>query len=505
MGLSRNGQNLLFNKNGRRTVESLLLSICLLVPIPSGANAAASVTISQIASGPTPFISFIDLNGFHGTSLKKISFRIEPKPGSTAEAIQATYGASYLKTRGYLNTASGELRLPIFGLYQTYNNQVLISYTKTSGKKTLSVPLQTETWDNSCNDSFTNRTDVVARDESVKLGYSFFMLKGWVCDAHPVVLDIDGEIRWVGTAGNGEQGSTFFGNSMYLGSGSQLYKMELDGTYEQVGDYSEQGYYTFHHNIDYGKRGLLLELNHNSDVQDVEADIIEVDKNGALLKEWDIGSILDEAMIAGGDDPSGFVDHNGGDWFHNNAATYWKQKNQLVVSSRENFVSGIGYDDKKMKWILGDPEKAWYQYASLRAFALTLPAGDHLPIGQHAVSITSKGNLMLFDNGLQSFNHALSGSSRGYSAPRQYTINERSKMAREVWNYEHDQEVWSPICSSIYQDGSSYLINYASEGSGIRLVGLDSRSKIGFEWILSGTQFFYGWNAFPIHLEKVSY
>lgn len=490
------------SKKRKRTVASIFLIICLIVPFPSGANAAATVTVSQITPGPTPFISFIELAGFNGSSLKKISFRIEPKPGSTAKAIQATYGAPYLKSRGYLNTASGELSLPVFGLYQTYNNQVLISYTKTSGKKTLSVPVQTETWDNSCNDSYTTRSEVVARDSSVKLNYSFFMLKGWACDAHPVVLDVDGEIRWVGTAGNGEQGSTFFGNSMYLGSGSQLYKMELDGTYEQVGDYSEQGYSTFHHNIDYGKRGLLLELNHNSDI---EADIIEVDKNGVLLNEWDIGSIVDDAMIAGGDDPSGFVNHDGGDWFHNNAATYWKQKNQLVISSRENFVIGIGYDDKKIKWILGDPEKVWYQYESLRAFALSLPAGDNPPIGQHAVSITSRGNLMLFDNGLQSFNHSPSGSSRGYSAPRQYAINERSKTAREVWSYEHDQEVWSPICSSIYQDGSSYLINYASENSGIRLVGLDSRNQVAFEWILSGTQFFDGWNAFPIHLENLSY
>lgn len=488
-----------------RRLPAMLLSLCLAVLMPGIASAAPSVSVTEISSGPTPFISFIDLDGFSRNALKKISFRIEPKAGATAKPIEASYGALYLKSKGYLNPTTGELRLPVFGLYPSYSNQVAISYQTASGRNSLVVPVTTNHWDNGCNDAYSNKTDVVARDPAVKLSYSYFMLKGWACDAHPVVLDVDGEIRWVGTAGNGEQGSTFFENSMYLGSGSDLYKIELDGTYERIADYSSLGYHTFHHNIDYGKKGLLLELNHDSEVQDVEADIIEVDRRGRLLKEWDIGSIVDKAMIAGGDDPSGFVSHSGWDWFHSNAATYWKQKNQLVVSSRENFVIGIGYDDKKIKWILGDTDKAWYQYRSLRAFSLKLPAGSLPPIGQHAVSFTSSGNLMLFDNGYESFAHSPSGSSRSYSAPRQYKIDERARTAREVWNFEHGQEIWSPICSSIYQDGSSYLINYASADTGIRLVGLDSTSRIAFEWILPGVPFYYGWNAYPIHLENVTY
>jgi hypothetical protein len=403
-----------------------------------------------------------------------------------------------------LNVGASTVSVPVYGLYQSYANSVSITYRgRSSGRLSLTVP--TESWSNGCNSAYTTQTQIVSRNKNVKLGYSFFMLKGWVCGAHPVVMDVDGEVRWAGTAGDGNQGSSFFRNNFYLGSGSQLYKMALDGTYSVVGDYGAAGYNNFHHNIDFGRDGLLLDLNHNSDV---ESNILEVNAAGAVLRNWDLGAIFDAAITAGGDNPAGFVKHDGSDWFHNNAATYWPQRNELVVSSRENFVVGIGYDDHKIKWILGDRDKNWYQnYPSLRPYALNLAAGSLPPIGQHAVSITSSGNLMLFDNGTGSFYQSPSGSSRSYSAPRQYQINTRARnfTATEVWNFDHGQTVYSWICSSIYQSGASYLIDYASEGDGIRLVGIDSNKNIGFEYKLPGTQFYYGWNALPIHIENISY
>ncbi len=486
----------------RLRITGLVLATLSVIAAVQPAQAANTVSITGVTAGSNTFIKFIELSGFTGSSLRSISFQIAAKPGSRASVIKATYTSNYLISHNYLNRTTGVVRVPVYGLYQSYNNQVLIAYAATFGSRTITTSVQADAWDNGCNDAYSNHVNLTSPNSRVRLGYSFFMLKGWVCGAHPVVLDTDGNVRWAGTAGNGQQGSSFFGNSFYLGNGSELYKMELDGSYTSVGDYGYLGYNTFHHNIDYGKTGLLLDLNHNSDV---EANIIEVSKSGALLNEWDIGAIVDQAMIAGGDDPSGFVNHYGGDWLHNNAATYWKEKNELVVSSRENFVIGIGYNDKKIKWILGDPDKAWYQYASLRKFALKLPSGTRPPIGQHAVSFNSAGNLMLFDNGYQSFNHSPSGSSRGYSAPRQYSINEQTKTAREVWTFDHGQTVWSSICSSIYQDNNSYLIDYASDGGGIRLLGMDANKAVAFEWQLPWVPFYYGWNALPIHIENLTF
>jgi hypothetical protein len=55
------------------------------------------------------------------------------------------------------------------------------------------------------------------------------MLKSWSVGGHPVVLDTDGYVRWVGTAGNAQQGSTFVGNNFFVGDGSKLQRIGLDG------------------------------------------------------------------------------------------------------------------------------------------------------------------------------------------------------------------------------------------------------------------------------------
>ena len=114
-------------------------------------------------------------------------------------------------------------------------------------------------------------------------------------------------------------------------------------------------------------------------IDDNMSCIIEVDAKGALLNSWNFATIVSDAMIAGGDDSSLFVARTA-DWFHSNAAAYWKTNNELVVSSRENFVIAVDYDTKKIKWILGDSSKAWYGFASLRAFALHLGPNTTAPI-----------------------------------------------------------------------------------------------------------------------------
>jgi hypothetical protein len=261
----------------------------------------------------------------------------------------------------------------------------------------------------------------------------------------------------------------------------------------------------FHHNYDLGKVGLLIEPNITVDgAVHVESTIFEFNKAGAILDRWNITQIVRDAMVAGGDDPSAFV-RDGDDWLHINASTYWAAQNTLVVSGREDFVIGIGYDDKQIKWILGDLSKAWATYPSLMAYALTMAPGSIAPIGHHAVSITPDGNLMLFDNGYQSFNHSPAGDNHTYSAPRKYSINLVTKTATEVWNFKHNESIYSAICSSVYQKGSSYLIDYAHGNDGyLHLVGVGTQDRTAFEYTWAG-QCWDGWNTSIISLEGLRY
>ena len=487
-----------------KSISRIATALCVGLALAAVSDGAIGLSTPRVASalsvvesaseGPTPFIGEVTISGVP-RSATTFSFRIEPKPGTFSEPVGAVFTRQYLKRNDYFGDAT-TVTIPLFGLYDDYENTVTITVKSANRRKmTLSHELRSSKWSSSCRDTLADAEKVVSPSAAVKLDYSFFMLKAWSCGAHPIVLDIDGNIRWVGTAGGAQQGSTFFQNNFYVGNGSDLYQISPFGDYVSVGNYSAGGYSNFHHNIDPGRKGMLLEFDK---YPDVESDVIEVDTNGEILEEWDVADIVRQAMIDGGDDPSAFV-RQGDDWFHNNAATYWKEKNQLVLSGREDFVIGIGYDDDKIKWILGDPDKAWHDYPSLRAFALNLPEGTNPPIGHHAVSFTSAGNLMLFDNGLASYAHSPAGESRTESVPRQYSLNLRKKTATEVWRFDHSPAIWSPICSSIYQHGTSYLVNYASEdwGARIRLVGLDKRKRIGFELKINGADWTWGWNAYP--------
>ena len=218
------------------------------------------------------------------------------------------------------------------------------------------------------------------RTNSTDLSYDYIFISNGGCGPHaPVILDTDGELRWVSPAnirGALAAGSQFINNAVYDTDGPTLNRVDLDGATSVLADFSSRGVVNFHHNIDPGKTGMLLEAD---TTRYFESVIMEVDFSGNLLKTWNFADIISAAMRAGGDDPSQFVYPAPTDWFHNNAATYDRASDSLIVSSRENFVICIDYNTSAIKWILGDPAKKWYQFPSLRRFALTAAPGSLYP------------------------------------------------------------------------------------------------------------------------------
>jgi len=471
-----------------------------------------NLSLAQVTNGPTPFIRFANLAGARPNLFSKISFEIQPKSGSTTKPVSATYSKAYLVNNAYFDATATTIKLPIFGLYADYANTVLVKYYEgTLLAKEMSLSITTPAWKDPFGPDALYKAPekIVPRNNAVALDYSYFMLKATATGSSPVVLDTDGEIRWVGIKNASTQSSIFYGNGMYVGSGSAVTRTELDGRYVQLADYSASNAVTFlgHHNYDRGKDGILIEVNRTTET---EAAILEINPvTGAVLRTFDLATIIENNMLAYGDNPSGFV-RRGVDFFHNNSATYWAAQNTLVVSSRENFVIGIDYTTQQIKWILGDTTKLWYTYPSLRRYALTMTGSSVAPIGQHAVSITSDGQLMLFDNGKESMVQTPTGASRYESIPRKYTIDPVGMTATETWSYVHNPVVHSPICSSIYQDGTSYLIDYAAENLWqttplyVRVMGIDANKNVAFEYRYPGN-WDTGWNASPIHLDGLTF
>jgi arylsulfate sulfotransferase len=499
----------------RQLIATGVLALALLF-VAALCVLAGTVSINGQTAGATPFIE--DLTGMvaPAASLKSVQFTIAPKPGSVTRPISATYSASYLKSRGYLNIQTGALVVPVFGLYPNYPNDVALRFVFTDNTVQQSSAMVTApAWGDTCG-QFNNPTVIQARTGSTALSYDYFLIKNDCGSQSPVLMDSDGLVRWVGTAGSTSHASILFANGIYLSVRppnsnlpTGLARMEFDGTMTFLQDYSGLGVTsTGHHNFDPGKYGILMEVDTTTQTESV---IIEVDALGNPLRTWNLAAIISAAMTAGGDDPSQFVKSAPNDWFHNNAATYRASDDSLVVSSREEFVIALDYETGAIKWILGDPTKQWYQFPSLRRYALNLNGNTLPPIGQHAVSFTADDHLLLFDDGQNSASHTPAGTERDYSAPRKYQLDLAGASANEVWNYSNGPTLFSYICSSIYEDAANnFLIDYANitnlgSTSYAELVGIGPAGDKIFDYRYATTFCSTGWNSIPIHLESLSF
>lgn len=483
--------------------------IAFICPLTNGSQADdATITVVAQNPGPTAFIYQLTLSASDTDVLKSVQFTITPKPGSVTRPLSATYSKEYLVSRGYLNSETGEIFLPVYGLYDGYANNVTLNYGFQDGStQSEGVVISTPVYDDTC--AYETPTVLQPRTDSTALSYDYIMVKGRCSDFSPAIIDTDSALRWIGPAIIFNITATFFDNAVYQAAGTVLYRLDLDGTITALHDYSDFGATYLHHNIDRGKAGLILDVDTASYF---ESTNLEVDAAGNVLKTWNLADIVSAAMIVGGDDPNQFVYPSPDDWFHNNSTTYNRLDDSLIISSRENFVICLDYETGAIKWILGDPTKKWFQFPSLRQYALTMETDSLPPIGQHAVSITYDQNLLLLDNGFYSLFQNPRGATRGYASSRKYQLDFDAQTATEVWNYEMDQSIVSPICGSVYEDAPlNYLIDYAFVGGYAateqfaQLLGLDAAGNIAFYYQYPTISCNKAFNAIPLHLEKTRF
>jgi hypothetical protein len=185
----------------------------------------------------------------------------------------------------------------------------------------------------------------------------------------------------------------------------------------------------------------------------------------------------------------------------------------VIISSRENFLICLDYETSAIKWILGDPTKKWYQFPSLKRYALTLAPGSLPPIGQHAISVTFDQNILVLDNGEHSFLESPYGAQREYASPRKYSLDLVRKIATEVWNYPRNESIHCPFCGSVYEDAPyNYLIDYSVVNDGLpgvpvfaELLGLDAAGETIFFYRYPATNCGKIYRALPVHLENTKF
>jgi arylsulfate sulfotransferase len=469
----------------------------------------SDIAISGSKPGVTPFIAAVSFTGQSLSQVTSITFNIAPMPNSVSQPVHVTFSADALTTRGYLQGVS--LSLPVFGLYANHQNQVSFQLAFDDGSvQQLQYQISTAPYTDATG-VYMTPTIVQPRAAESTLGYNFFILKSLI--GSPVIVDTDGQVRWIVPA-TGTQ-AVYYSNGQFV-TGSLtapvVTQLGLDGSQSTLPtDLPQPLLNQFTHNIDPGPAGLLAEFNGTDDLgtstDDIVAEILPY-SGQPPVQTFDMADILSAYMKSQGDDPTQFV-RPGADWFHLNASTYDPSDNTVIVSSRENFLIKVNYSTHAIVWILGDPTKYWYTFPSLRAKALTLSAGGDYPIGQHGVSITADGYVMVFNDGYGSANQPPgepAGLSRTFSEVSAYSIDSSTMSAQNVWNFNYGQTIDSPVCGSSYESNGTYLVDFATadDYQAARIVGLDANKNVVFDFQYTSPGICYAaWNAIPIPMESL--
>ncbi|MBC7454044.1 MAG: aryl-sulfate sulfotransferase, partial [Massilia sp.] len=270
------------------------------------------VATGAATAGPTPFISFVPFSGAGLANVVSYRYVISAKPGALSTPVDVTYTAAALTRRGHYQAGASAARLPVFGLYAGYLNQVALDLTFADGShRQLAVTISTPPYVDPSG-VFDKPNIIQKRTAHSVLGFSYFVMKS--AFAGTIIADTDGEIRWTPAAAPTDAfSSTFDVDSFVLGSqtSADFKRLELDGSVSNTvlsPSPSASTYNRFHHNLDRGKVGLLGEVDGVvGGLPSVESVLVEFDRSGVIGKEWDFADILGRYMRRQGDDPSPFI------------------------------------------------------------------------------------------------------------------------------------------------------------------------------------------------------
>lgn len=265
---------------------------------------AAHVSVATQTPGVTPFIANLALGLDDFANLDSVSFTATPKPGTYSKPLALTHTRAWLERRGAWSAAGKRLAFPVFGLYASYQNNVIFTARFRDAsphveRLTLAAPAYT-------GPGAVYATPVVrtARSAAVSPGFDYMLVQNAV--STPVLLDTDGNVRWIGAGPNNSISSLFNVDAFIVGSQTlpELYRVELDGS-TTTRPLASTRYTNFHHDLTPGKTGLLAELDAlDGGIPRIESILAEISPTGEVIKEWDLAALFRAAMLAAGDDPS---------------------------------------------------------------------------------------------------------------------------------------------------------------------------------------------------------
>jgi arylsulfate sulfotransferase len=398
------------------------------------------------------------LSGEAVTTLPGISFKrgSAPLAGSLVFATDVPSRVSVHVTdgigswdRNFFDYATNHT-VPLFGFKPGRTNEITVTvHDQVQNEFTAPDPVTFVT--DPLPSDFPAFTVLASRPELMEPGYTLFRV-----DVHSntywyvVLVDSAGEVVWYNHAPSTAEVRQLENGDLFMPSTNRFVEMNLLGdtvnTWFVPSDLQvdpHEGLPTSHGTILYLSDAFETVANYPTSTRDPNAPlqtanvsfekVVEISMtNAALLNTWQPIDVLDPRRISYLD---GIV---AGKWDseHSNAIIEDPRDNSLIVSMRhQNAVIKISRATGQLRWILG-PHEGWGP--QWQPYLLT-PVGAPFEwqYGQHAPVITTRGTLMVYDDGnfrAMPFDTPLDDADN-YTRSVEYSIDEQKMEVSQVWDY----------------------------------------------------------------------
>ncbi len=547
-------------------VAGLVLSVAPSALLAKSSGPVTYRGVGQIGAvqmdpyGIAPLTALIKNGGF---KLTDVSVAIKPKGESGVPLTYTVSNAKILQHGG----------IPVWGLYPDYQNTIEVTYKKhqpgADGKVdtvkesyTVYAPPVTFYGSGTGQKTVIPKAVVVKpADKSIKNNLylmnhlSSTLPNGsqvvwnhpaggaleWDYESYVWIVDTNGDVRWflnidkfrdtkdLRKKGNMMGFDQTKDGAIIWGSSQAYYKYDLMGR-EIFNRPLPNSYIDFsHHMEETSKRTYLMRVasadfkrKDGKNIRTVRDHIIELDKDGNVLDEWNLNNILDpyrdnnllaldqgavclnvdaskagqtanKEEMEGPNSPFGDLTGvgPGRNWAHVNSVNYDATDDSIILSVRNQSANIKIGRDKKVKWIIGSPE-GWTGELAKKVLKPVDAKGNAINCGdtgskcpgyenpqggfdwtwtQHTsykINEKSKPGIVhvsSFDNGDSRGMEQPAVISMKYSRAVEYVVDEKNMTVQQVWEFgkERGFEWYSPITSvTEYQPKSDSMMVYSA-------------------------------------------
>ena len=410
-------------------------------------------------------------------------------------------------------------QLPILGLYEDYANQVLVTLYDEDDNERIAITLGIQTPSlASVSTPVIPMTLEILENNLAPNDSNLYMVSGI-----KQAFDQYGEVRWIYTGAmsdiyrkldNGnligasnENSLVYHHEAVKIISmlGAELNRIPIDNL--------------MHHDAHLLPNGNLLVAGNTNSIapngqlfatDDLpEEDVIfEIDlSDNSTVNTFDYNLILDPSRIRASGRPD--------DWLHLNSLFFDEDNSAIVISAQaQSAVVSIDYPSGELNWILSAHE-GWPE--DLQPFllspvdqngnALDISDIDFWTYGQHAALVLPNNNILVYDNGqFRGFYKDNAVNEESYSRAIEYQIDRENREVSIVWQYERDQELFTPITGDIdfEEETGNRLIGYMAgmgnaENDIPRIIEIDQNDNILFDVVVNRGATFYRAEKFNLY------